>query len=515
MPEYAIANYLRLSLDDAKSDSLSIENQRLLIEKHIEDIGIPDVKIMEFVDNGYSGVNFERPAVQRLLEDVRAGKVNCIVVKDFSRFGRNAIETGYFIERVFPLFRVRFISVSDGFDSADYEGDTGGMEVAFKFLMNEYYSRDLSKKIKTAKHEKMRRGESVRKDCLFGYMLNDKRKMVIDEHAADTVRLIFSLALDGNSLAQIAKRLYDDKRPTPSKHKQWQRNNGCTWTLSYIRDMLREEQYTGTYIAGRTKKADVSSTKVIKLPENEWYKIPGHHPAIIDRSLFDAVQALKGRKRETKRKREIGTCQRYVNTNNPLKGKVVCGCCNHAMGLSSTKNTRFQCLFTLVASGAECYKLSISAQDLTEMIYDIIIKQVQIILNIDNLGDISTLDSLMVQQVEIGKQIEMHRDEKCRLYEQFVLGKVDAGNYKAMKASVDVELDRLSRVYASLIAENDKLSAEKAKNDELIQAAEATSGENSLTRPLMDLLISKVFIYPGDRIEIDWKVSGFGTMKGN
>jgi DNA invertase Pin-like site-specific DNA recombinase len=143
MQEYTIAKYIRLSLDENITDSMSIENQRLILDKHIADMDIPNARILEMVDNGYSGTNYERPAVQELLAMVREGKIDCIAVKDFSRFGRNAIETGYFIEQVFPLFRTRFISVSDYFDSDKHEGGTGGMEVAFKFIMHEYYSKDL------------------------------------------------------------------------------------------------------------------------------------------------------------------------------------------------------------------------------------------------------------------------------------------------------------------------------------------------------------------------------------
>ena len=138
MAEQIIAKYIRLSLDDAQTDSMSLSHQRLLLDKYIADSDLTG-PVREFVDNGFSGLNFERPAVQELLELVKDGGVRCILVKDFSRFGRNAIETGYFIERVFPLYRVRFISVSDHFDSAQHDGDTGGMEVAFKFLMSEYY----------------------------------------------------------------------------------------------------------------------------------------------------------------------------------------------------------------------------------------------------------------------------------------------------------------------------------------------------------------------------------------
>ena len=138
MDKQILAKYIRLSLDDTQSDSMSIEHQRLILDKYILDSEL-DGPVQEFVDNGFTGTNFERPAVQELLELVREGKVGAILVKDFSRFGRDAIETGYFIERVFPLYQVRFISVSDHFDSFDYNGDTGGMEVAFKLLMSEYY----------------------------------------------------------------------------------------------------------------------------------------------------------------------------------------------------------------------------------------------------------------------------------------------------------------------------------------------------------------------------------------
>ena len=144
MLKYIIALYLRLSIDDKKVESMSIESQRQLLRKFAADLPIDNIEIVEYVDNGYSGTNFERPAVQELLDDVRAMKINCIIVKDFSRFGRNSIEVGYFTQQVFPLFNVRFISVSDGYDSDDHKGDTGGMEVAFKYLVNEYYSRRIS-----------------------------------------------------------------------------------------------------------------------------------------------------------------------------------------------------------------------------------------------------------------------------------------------------------------------------------------------------------------------------------
>lgn len=166
MQKYVIALYIRLSIEDYKYDSLSIENQSLVLHEYAA--SMPEAlnaEIMEFIDNGYSGTNFERPQVQKLIELVRANQIDCIIVKDFSRFGRNSIETGYFIERVFPLFHTRFISISDDFDSSKFKGDTGGMDVAFKYLISEYYSRDMSIKTKSAKYAKMQRGEYQSKIC--------------------------------------------------------------------------------------------------------------------------------------------------------------------------------------------------------------------------------------------------------------------------------------------------------------------------------------------------------------
>ena len=155
MRNYVIALYIRLSVEDFKTESLSIPNQKLILREKA--MSLPEwdnSEILEFIDNGHTGTNFERPAVQELLTMVQAGKINCIIVKDLSRFGRNSIETGYFIERVFPLYHTRFISVSDDFDTANFKGDTGGIDIAFKYLISECYSRDMSMKTKSAKYAK-------------------------------------------------------------------------------------------------------------------------------------------------------------------------------------------------------------------------------------------------------------------------------------------------------------------------------------------------------------------------
>ena len=217
---YVIASYIRLSTEDSKVGSFSIENQKNALHQYVDAMeGVKNVEVLEFIDNGYSGTNFERPAVQELLDQMREGKINCIIVKDFTRFGRNSIEVGYFMEMVFPLYGIRFISINDDFDSDNLHGDTGGINVAFKYLVSEFYSRDLSIKYKSAKYVKFRRGEYQSKTCPYGYQKGGNGRMEPNEETAPNVRLIFELAQDGYTANQIVRALFERSIPTPAEYK--------------------------------------------------------------------------------------------------------------------------------------------------------------------------------------------------------------------------------------------------------------------------------------------------------
>lgn len=217
---YVIALYIRLSTENSKVGSVSIENQKRVLHQYVDTMeGIKNIEVIEFIDNGYSGTNFERPAVQEMLDLVREGKINCIMVKDFTRFGRNSIEVRYFMERIFPIYGIRFISINDDFDSDKLHGDTGGINVAFKYLISKFYSRDLSMKYKSAKYVKFRRGEYQSKICPYGYRKGGNGRMEPDEETAPTVRLIFELARDGADTCHIIEELFQRGIPTPSEHK--------------------------------------------------------------------------------------------------------------------------------------------------------------------------------------------------------------------------------------------------------------------------------------------------------
>ncbi len=363
-----IALYIRLSLEDEKYDSLSIENQQnLLREKAASLPEYASSEVKEFIDNGHTGTNFERPAVQQLLEMVRARKVHTIIVKDLSRFGRNSIETGYFIEKVFPLYHVRFISVSDNFDTAEHKGDTGGIDIAFKYLINECYSRDMSIKSKTAKLARMKRGEYQSKICPYGYQKGEDGRMIPDEETAENVIKIFEWAADGVSAGEIVRKLYKLSISTPAEYKASKgknyhdisRTNGV-WSSSTVLKILADERYKGTYIIGKNEVVEIGSRRCREKDRSEWIIIPDHHTPIISKELFERAKSrIRKFKLPNRQKRDF-----------PLRGKVFCGCCDHALNLCNGRH--YKCRRSDRLSDMPCSNLSIPKDELERVVFDTI-----------------------------------------------------------------------------------------------------------------------------------------------
>jgi len=509
MQKYVIALYIRLSLEDFKTESLSIPHQRMLLRSHAETLpDTADPEILEFIDNGYSGANFERPAMQELLELVRSNRIDCIIVKDFSRFGRNILETGYFIEQVFPLFRTRFISINDDFDTIHYKGDTGGMEVAFKYLISEYYSRDLSVKSKSAKYVKMRRGEYQSKICPYGYKKGPDGRMEIDPDAAAVVRLIFDMVLAGKNATQTAKALYDKKIPTPGEYKvskgaknphDVSRTNGV-WQSTTVLRILRDERYIGTYIMGKRAVTEVGGKKLRVKNEEEWFRIPDHHPAIINKKEFELAQSkLRSFKLPNRKTREY-----------PLRGKVFCGCCGHAMSRANS-NPLFYCRYSQVDESFDCHGLRIREKELEGILFETLVKQAQAVLAVDNVCGLSDLDSQLVQQVKWEGQVQQLQDHKRGLYEQYLLREIDLEEYKRRKTEYDADLVHVKQICSALTAQTRQAQKENAEKKKTLEAAQRISNETGLTQTLSDLLIERVSVHPGNAIEVSWKIRDFSV----
>jgi len=496
---YSIALYIRLSIEDSRCDSLSIENQKMLLNEFA--LSMPEAEnaeFCEFVDNGYSGTSFERPAVQALLEMVRANKVDCIIVKDFSRFGRSSLETGYFIERVFPLFHTRFISVGDDYDSNRFKGDTGGMELAFKYLINEYYSRDMSVKTKSAKYAKMERGEYQSRVCPYGYKKGADGRMEPDPEAAEIVRLIFQMSAEGGSGAEIARRLTARHIPTPAEYKASKGDHGHDisrthgiWNSTTVLNILTDERYTGTYVMGKTASVELGSRRVREKDRAEWYIIPGHHPALVGQALFDSDRQKTDRS-------EKHPCKTH---EYPLKGKVFCGCCHHRLAKTKYKNSTYFCRHSQGIEGMACNDMKYAVSELEQAVFETLRKQIELIC------PDGVLDTAAVEQAsDYERQLSELRDEKMRLYERYVLGSLDVDSYKREKAGLDALILKTKNTYAAVAA---RVKRQQAWHEEQLwrrQIVEEISVADELTQGLTDLLIDRVFVFPDRRIEIDYKV---------
>lgn len=500
------ALYIRLSVEDAKVESMSIENQRLALHKFTDSLDeLAGMEVQEFVDNGYSGTNFERPAVQELLDGVQAGKVKCIIVKDFSRFGRDSLEVGYFMEKVFPLYGVRFISINDDFDSGKLHGDTGGINVAFKYLISEFYSRDLSMKYKSAKYVKFKRGEYQSKICPYGYQKSADGRMEPDPETAPIVRFIFETAVQAGTTTAIIKALFEREIPTPGEYKvrKGQANydiSRCNsiWGKSTLSNILHDERYTGVYIMGKRMRVEVGSNHVRMKDESEWIKIPGHHPAIISHELYEQVQEQF----------HHGACVKKNRKEYLLRDKVFCGCCRHALRRIGNKTFRFVCDRSRPDESAPCHGLKISESDLESLIYDVLLKQAQIVLDTP-LSGIEQPELQLARKDNYGKQMEAINTQKRELFERLILEEISEAKYKEQKTVLEQEATHIQQLHEALAAQLAQAQMDEQRKKARNQLAQKVMDSGKLSAELVDALIERVYVYPANQIEIVWKMSDF------
>ena len=296
-----LISYLRVSLEDENTgESESISNQRDLIvcylKQHPE---FTAYKVMEVVDDGHSGTNFDRPGIKRVLELVRQRKVAAILVKDLSRFGRNYKEVGSYLEQVFPFLGVRFISVNDGYDSNEYIGSTGGLDIACKALVHDLYSRDISRKVKSSRYARLRRGDYFCSVAPYGYVKSseDKHRLVIDPPAAKVVRRIFDMTLAGFCTTEIARTLNLEDVPSPLIYMR-QKYPGKKiaaledgfWNNFVVLSILYEERYTGKAISGMRPNLRVGSKQRRKTKREDWIIVPDCFEAIVSENEFQEAR---------------------------------------------------------------------------------------------------------------------------------------------------------------------------------------------------------------------------------
>ena len=376
------------------------------------------------------------------------------------------------------------------------------MDVAFQYLISEYYSRDMSIKTKSAKYAKMQRGEYQSKICPYGYQKSADGRMEPDPETADVVRVIFRLSSEGVNATEITRELFKRGIPTPGEYKAAKGNrmhdvsrSRGIWCPSTVLHILEDERYTGTYVIGKRAVIEVGSNKSRLKDRDKWYIIPDHHPAIVDKETFDKAQEKQHRFSIPNKKQR----------SYPLKSKVFCGCCHHALSRIPQLIPFYMCRSSQADPNSQCYSLRMPAADLEQAVFQTLKKQMELFL--DNPSDESIQTGVYIaEQSEYERQIETLNNEKQTLFERYCMGEIDAEKYKAEKASVDAEILRTNNAYAVVAAQAKQRQEEQVQRDSRNEIWSVVAEADGLTPELVDMLIEKVVVFPDKQIDIVYKV---------
>ena len=501
-----IALYVRLSIEDkdvkrndAISESRSIKNQRALLQAFIKQHPeFEGYEIVEYRDDGYSGTNFERPKFIELMSEVRKGAVAVILVKDFSRLGRDYLESGNFLDRIFPAYGVRFISVNDHYDSNSHIGQTTDIDVGFKNIVNDMYSKDISVKKKSVMKTRYEKGEFIFAYSFYGYVKNpeDTTKLIVDEVAAEVVRRIFYYCIDGYSTQAIAELLNEEGIPSPYEHK---RQQGITmntnllgkkslWDKAKIRDIIKDERYLGKMVSNKMESTHVGSKVAKPVPRERWIIVENTHEAIIQQVIFDlANQALSSR---AKSKGRIGKMKARSNL-------FTCPYCHHKLQFCGGKDNRkyLFCSYGTVNGDERCKNLHIE----TAKVEQVVLQTVNAICSLYNEVSIKkikeSVDStkeMKNKQYRLNSKLSTLKVDKRNAYMKYTEGTLTREDYmQHSKKVMDqiFELEYEIELLGKKIAEAEESKQGKAEmSKELDKITELVQYDGEVISEVLDAI---------------------------
>ena len=451
-----VALYIRLSVEDNKKRGCSVENQKLVLNDFLADK--PDFVVYDtYIDNGATGTNFHRPGFQQMLSDIEAGHIDCVIVKDLSRLGRNSIDTGYYIEQYFYSHNVRFIAVTDQFDTADPGNLHGGIMLPLKNMINEAYALDIGRKIKAQARQAMKDGDYIGGRAPYGYRKDPDNchKLLVDETAAPVVKQIFEWAHDRVSLNRIVLNLNEMGIPAPSHYKKSTGEitspgliGSGKWQTRTVMKILESEVYTGDLVQGKTKIVDHQQ---VKAGEDNLIVAKGTHEPIISRELFTAVQEY--RKQVCEESRAVSK-QPY--TPNIFKGKVFCADCGRSLHRQREKRKKgpdvyhFHCLTNSRVQQKGCKGVRMPETELIATVTSILEKELAVALGMSlplfqlEARQKQEKDKLKAQMSTQRQEIEKKRLLIQGLYENFVQGILTGEEYFELKTGYEQSIHELS-----------------------------------------------------------------------
>jgi DNA invertase Pin-like site-specific DNA recombinase len=529
---YNTAVYARLSVEDSgkKDNGDSIENQVYLIKQFIGER--PYLKLCgEYVDNGETGVSFDRPQFNRMMDDIKIGKINCIVIKDLSRFGRNYIETGNFLEKIFPFLGVRLISVNDNYDTNDPSSGFDSLSISLKSLINDVYAKDISRKTSAALEIKQLNGEFIGSYAPYGYMKSpeNRHKLVIDAETAPVVRDIFRWKTEGLSNIAIARKLNDLGIHSPGKHLhakgifKHERYANSIWIDSTIINILRNPVYTGCLSQGKSKTRLANGLCPEILTPDKWINIPNSHEAIISPETFDAVGEIL-RKNRADYYKKAGKYANLVNPENIFRGLMRCADCGASMkrrrDVKPLNDTPPKVHFNFICSAYEknqtrackCRK-SVKEEALTESVWEAIRAEIDLCADTmklvqkvqENNSSKSKTKSIKTQIVEVQRKIKRCDTFLAAIYDDYTENILAESEYLFAKAKYREEKRLLQQKEGELISISLKHSDDFIAENKWATALLQFNDEKQLTKSMLVELVDSIKISENNRINITFK----------
>lgn len=519
---YNVAMYLRLSRDDeaingTKMESNSISSQRDMISSYIRKQ--PNMEIYDiYVDDGYSGANFDRPEFQRMMTDVKAGKVDCVIVKDLSRLGRDYIEAGRLIQKTFPAFSVRFIALTDQFDSLTADYNEISLVVPVKNFVNDSYSRDISVKVRSHQKIKRENGDFIGAFAVYGYekSRNNRNRLEPDAYGAEIVRKIFAWKIEGYSNHAIAEQLESLGILSPIEYKKLQGKKfqtgfitGVTakWSAVAVKRILTNETYIGTLVQGKEEKVSYKVRKSVRKPSEEWIRVEGAHEAIVSKEDFETVQELL----------KIDICARAGQKKSHIyAGLLFCGDCmepmirrvNHYKGkerisfICSTKNR-----------GGNCTRHTIFQETLNDLVLQALRLQMALFLHKDSvLSSIAQLEINFEEVAVFEKEIKSLYQEQEKyvtlrggLYEDLTKQIITGEDFKNFCEIYEKRYQRLTQVIKSQEAAIQKLFRSGVTAGIWLEQMKNFKQITEIDRITLISLVKRILVYEDKRIYVEFR----------
>lgn len=521
-PTFKVAIYLRLSKEDddlscssgSKNESNSISNQRKLIYDFMK--SHPGLELYdEYKDDGKSGSNFDRAEFQRMMKDIEEGKVNCVIVKDQSRFGRDYIDVGKYKEKIFPKLGVRFITINEGYDSLSA---TSSDDLAFTInsFVYDFYIRDISTKIRTNLTAKKQNGEYAGAFVAYGYVKDsdDKSKLVVDPFAADVVRDIFRWKIEGLSPQNIAIRLNELGIPSPAEYKRlsgsnyktsFQTSSKAIWSHVSVRRILKNEIYLGVMIQGKRTTPNYKTKTVVTKAESEWLRVEGTHEAIISARDFELVQELL---------KDDTHCRSGDITVPVYAGRVYCGDCGATAVRKTVSYADKRYVYYVCNANKHdkkvCSRHSIREDVLDQVIYQTVRHQIDLLLDVDKA--LSQFESMSwekhkLKQLDASIEIQeeaVRKNNMLRLgiYEDLRAGLLDRSEYDSLKKELAERIDEADAAIEKLNKEKREILDGVSRQQSWVEQFRQYESVTELTRPMVIHLIERINIFEDSNIEI-------------